>query len=291
MNPFLNPPNDLPPTMRLQSLPSARGMAWTLDAWRLFASRPFAWVGLLAMFIMVGLLLSLLGMLGAAIATVSPPLVSLIFMVATAATQTAGVKHPLQALATFRQAGMQRARSLIALCIVYAIAMTLQFSISASLDQGSMHRLIELLAAPRTTASMRDINTVLASDAFQHGFTLRLLGTVLLSIPFWHAPALVWWGHQGVGQALFSSALGVWRSKGAYALYALTLLATAMGLMTVIGVVLSLINSASSMRVALAALSMVLAVVFYLTLWFSFVDTFGLRNPDADADKSVDAPS
>mgnify|MGYP003527469319 FL=1 len=73
-------------------------------------------------------------------------------------------------------------------------------------------------------------------------------------------------------------------------MYALTLVATALALMTIIGVALSLINSASSLRVALAALSLILAVVFYLSLWFSFIDTFGLRKPDADAKATTDMP-
>ena len=42
-----------------------------------------------------------------------------------------------------------------------------------------------------------------------------------LSVPFWHAPALVYWQGQGVGQALFSSTLAVWRCKGAFLMYSL----------------------------------------------------------------------
>ena len=42
-----------------------------------------------------------------------------------------------------------------------------------------------------------------------------------LSIPFWHAPALVHWQGQSVGQALFSSTLALWRCKGAFFAYSL----------------------------------------------------------------------
>jgi hypothetical protein len=38
-------------------------------------------------------------------------------------------------------------------------------------------------------------------------------------VPFWHAPGLVHWGSQGVGQALFSSTLAVWRCRGAFVVY------------------------------------------------------------------------
>ena len=46
-----------------------------------------------------------------------------------------------------------------------------------------------------------------------------------LSIPFWHAPALVYWGGQGWAKSLFFSTVALWRNKGAFALYGLGWLA------------------------------------------------------------------
>ena len=40
-------------------------------------------------------------------------------------------------------------------------------------------------------------------------------------MPFWHAPALVYWGGQTVGKSLFFSTVACWRNKGAFAVYAL----------------------------------------------------------------------
>ncbi len=278
------PPHDdtttIPP-MRLQRLGAERGVAWVREAWRVFASRPFAFASLLAALLMLALVLSVFGWVGSIAVTLALPLVSLVFMAATQSMVSGGVDHPWQAVAGLARIEARRARALLLLCLLYAIGMTVLFSVSVSIDQGSMQRLIELFAAPRTPTSIAEIDRLLASDSFQDGITVRLLGSVLLSIPFWHAPALVWWGRQSLWQALFSSTLGVWRSKGAYALYGLTLIACALGLTTVIGVALSIVDSPGSIRVAIAGLAMVLSVVFYVSLWFSFIDTFGLRRPAA----------
>lgn len=272
--------------LSLQRLGAERGVTWAREGWRTFASHPFAFAALLSGLLMMALLLSVLGWVGSLIVTLALPLMSLVFMVATQSLVDGSARHPWQGVAGLARIDSRRARALLVLCLLYAVGMTLLFSVSVSVDQGSMQRLIELFAAPRTTASVAEIDRLLASDELQHGFTVRLLGTLLLSIPFWHAPALVWWGRQGVWQALFSSTLGVWRSAGAYALYGLTLIASALGLTTVLGVVLSMVGSPASIRVALAALAMVMAVVFYVSLWFSFIDTFGLRReaPSSHAD-------
>ncbi|MFX8047562.1 hypothetical protein ABTK64_19815, partial [Acinetobacter baumannii] len=53
------------------------------------------------------------------------------------------------------------------------------------------------------------------------GLLTRLGLVTLLSVPYWHAPALVHWGGQGVAQALFSSSLALWRNRAAFVLNAL----------------------------------------------------------------------
>ncbi len=284
-------PNALPPTtawpMRLSRVEPNAGIAWTREGWRTFARHPFGFTSLFAVLMTAALLLSTLGTLGAILVAVSLPLMSLVFMVATQAVVEGRVKHPLQALAAFKSIDAQRARALVLMCVAYAVAMTLVFSVSTMIDQGSWQRLLELLAAPRTEATAAEIRQLMESENLHVGLWARILGTLVLSTPFWHAPALVWWGHQGVMQSLFSSTLGLWRCKGAYVLYSLALLASSFVLMSIVGVALMLFSSGSMVRVAIAAMSMVMAVVFYASLWSSFVDTFGLRKPE-DAENKVD---
>jgi hypothetical protein len=106
------------------------------------------------------------------------------------------------------------------------------------------------------------------------GLLLAVLGS-LLSAPFWHAPALVHWGGQSLGQALFSSCLAVWRSKAAFALYMVGWFL----LIVLFGVGSALVFSLLGLRqlAGLAALpaGLLFSTVFYISLLFTFNDSFG----------------
>jgi hypothetical protein len=107
------------------------------------------------------------------------------------------------------------------------------------------------------------------------------MGT-LLSVPFWHAPALVLWGGQGVWQALFSSTLSLWRAKGAYFVYGLAWTGASALFSLTLGLLAGALGAQSSVLLLVPALAITLSTAFYVSLWFSFVDCFG--SPDeADA--------
>jgi hypothetical protein len=94
-------------------------------------------------------------------------------------------------------------------------------------------------------------------------------------VPFWHAPALVHWGAQGVGQALFSSTLAVWRSRGAFLVYMIVWFLLVMG----VGVLSALLFGLLGMRelgslVAMPA-GLFFSTLFYVSLIFTFNDSFG----------------
>ena len=116
--------------------------------------------------------------------------------------------------------------------------------------------------------------------------TAAALGT-LLSVPFWHAPALVHWGGQGVRQALFSSTLALWRTKGAFVTYML-----AWG-----GVLLAVRRSSAALLFGLIGApqlagvvgvpaGLVFSTVFYVSLLFTFNDSFGAA-PSAPRDRDA----
>ena len=101
-----------------------------------------------------------------------------------------------------------------------------------------------------------------------------VLGTAL-SLPFWHAPALVYWGGQGVAQALFSSTLAVWRAKGAFLVYGLAMA----GLVAVFGMVtallLGLFGAPELAGLVAMPAALMFSTVFYVSLIFTFNDSFG----------------
>jgi hypothetical protein len=77
----------------------------------------------------------------------------------------------------------------------------------------------------------------------------------LLSVPFWHAPALVLWGGQGVWQALFSSTLSLWRAKGAYLVYGLAWTGASVLLSLAIGLIAGTLGARSAIVLMVPALA------------------------------------
>ena len=137
-------------------------------------------------------------------------------------------------------------------------------------------------------STQAEIDAVLDDPRLTWGLIVRFGLATVLAVPFWHAPALVHWAGQGPGQALFSSTLAVWRSKGAFLVYSLAWA----GLVAVFGLVAALLFSLLGARqmagiVALPA-GLMFSTAFYVSLLFTFNDSFG--NPAAPAAEDVPAP-
>jgi hypothetical protein len=101
----------------------------------------------------------------------------------------------------------------------------------------------------------------------------------LLSIPFWHAPALVHWGGQGALQALFSSTLAVWRNRGAMVVYVIGWIAMIAAFSAAVGLLFGLLGARQLAGLIALPAGLMFTCVFYVTLYFTFADSFG----DADA--------
>jgi hypothetical protein len=118
------------------------------------------------------------------------------------------------------------------------------------------------------------------SAATESAIRFVTLGITLVSIPLWYVPALVQWGGQGVAQAMFSSVVALWRTKAAFAVFLLGWFVVVL----VFDALVQVLAAAFGIEaVSLAALTgqMVLSVVYFLSLWFGFVDTFQITAPVA----------
>ena len=172
-----------------------------------------------------------------------------------------------------------RRKTLLQMCAVYGVSAVLILWLGDAVSNNALGRLMAL--ASKGNATQAQIDALLSEPGVvAGGLLLAVLGS-LLSAPFWHAPALVHWAGQGLGQALFSSALAVWRSKGAFLLYMLGWFS----LITLFGIGSALLFSLLGMR-QLAGLAVVPAMllfstVFYISLWFAFDDSFGAPQTEA----------
>jgi hypothetical protein len=94
----------------------------------------------------------------------------------------------------------------------------------------------------------------------------------------------VHWDGQSVAQSLFSSTVGCWRNKGAFAVFGLTWVAVILAFGVLLNTVFALLLD-SPQLVPMAALpaGLLFSTVFYASLYFTFADCFGepAATPDA----------
>ena len=263
--------------LRLHSVAPRQGLAWIRQGFALWWRRPLALVGMFTFFLFAVLLLMLLvpvlgGLLGMALL----PMLSLGFMIAARSLGQGGPVNALQLIAGLRHPQRRQRRAQWLLCAGYALASLAVITLADWVDAGQFDALQRLLAqAGSDKKTQAAIDAILSDPRLAQGMLVRAGLAGLISVPFWHAPALVYWGGQGALQALFSSTVALWRTRGALSVYMLGWAALMLGV--ALGMVgLGLLTGA---RGALGLLTMPIGLVFtaafYASLWSSFTDTFG----------------
>ena len=257
--------------LSLTPVPASRGPRWVVQAFRLFARRPLAFTGLFGLFLIASVLVGQVPLLGSLLPMMSLPLLSLGFMVAGQSALQGGPVNASQFVAPLLVDAARR-RALLVLCALYGVIALVILLLADTLSNHAMLRLQGLLV--QGESAQAEIYALLSEPGVGGGV---LLGTVLgslMAVPFWHAAALVHWGGQGVRQSLFSSTLAVWRSKGAFFTYTVAWMAVMLlfGMLAVL--VFSLIGVPQLTGVLALPAGLVFTAVFYLSVLFTFNDSF-----------------
>ncbi len=259
-------------SLLLKPVEPARGARWVGDAFRLFARRPLPFTLMFALFLFAALLAVLVPLLGGLLQMAMLPLLSLGFMVASRSALLDGPIHPRQFIEPLQTDAVRR-RALLQLCIGYGVGAFLILVLCDWVSDSALQRLQTLMASGEP--SQVELDALLAEPGLSAALLLGgVLGTAL-SVPFWHAPALVYWGAQGAGQALFSSALAVWRAKGAFFLYLMTWVGLVIMFALGSAVLLSLLGVPQLVGVVSLPGGLMFSTVFYVSLIFTFNDSFG----------------
>ena len=258
--------------LSLKPVPASRGPRWIAEAFRLFARRPLAFCALFGLFLFASLLVAQVPILGGLVPMMSLPLLSLGFMVAGQSALQGGPVNPGQFIEPLRPDPARR-RALLVLCLMYGVIALSILLLADTMSNHAMARLQRLMA--QGESAQAEIDALLSEPGVGGA---ALLGTVLgslMAVPFWHAPALVHWGGQGVRQSLFSSTLAVWQSKGAFFTYTLAWLAVMLVFGVVTVVVFSVIGAPQLAGLLALPAGLVFTAVFYLSVLFTFNDSFG----------------
>jgi hypothetical protein len=265
--------------VKLQLVAPRRGLAWVGQAFQIFGRQPLGFAALFAACLFVFLLLGLIPFVGTIVLLVLPPTGSLLFMIASRLAREGKRPMPAAIVELFR-AGRPRLMSLLKLGIAYGASTFFVFWLAGVLDGGALENFLASLPDAKTTPESAAAHV--ADPQVQLGLLLRLAFAGALSIPFWHAPALVHWGRQGWAKSLFFSSVAVWRNKGAFALYGLGWLVLWLLLLAIVSIGVGLFGPQRFTLVA-TPLTLVFSTVFYVSLWLTFADCFAAADADGAA--------
>ena len=257
--------------MKLQLVPASRGALWVRQGFGVFFARPLAFFGLFGVLLLGMLAAQLLPWVGPLLFWASLPLVTLGFMLATQQVLLGRFPTP-QVFVVPLRGDPARSRAMWQLGALYAVAMLIVVGVHAWIDGGRMEAL--QVAATSGKATPESMVALLSDDRLQLSLLWFALAAGLLSLPFWHAPALVYWGGQSVGKALFFSTVACWRNKGAFAVYGLTGLAAVLAFALVSSILFALLGQPNMAALAMMPAVLVFTAVFYASLFFTFADCF-----------------
>jgi hypothetical protein len=261
--------------LHLQQVPAANGRVWIRHGFKIFQRQPLAFLGLMGLALLASLVLTALPFVGPVLGLMAIPLCSLGFMLATHLVLQKQRPTAAVFLAPLRLTPERRNRQLTLAASFAVIALGVILAANA-VDGEATQAVLELMANKGTP---EELAKAAGDPRILWGALLRFGGLTLLSIPYWHAPALIHWGGHGVGQALFSSTLALWRNKGAFALNGLLWVAMLLALSGLITLVFSILGLLQAAPVFMMVAGMLLWAVFYASLYFSFVDCFMFGAP------------
>lgn len=256
--------------MKFLLVQPGEGVAWVRRAFQVFFRQPFGFAGLFAACALVFFGLVNIPVVGESILVVLAPVGTLLFMIA--ARRTAAGERPLPgAFAELFAAPRPRLAELLKLGLAYLVAALVAVLLIAAVEGNSVTAFVETVSNPQSTPEASAAR--LADPRLQLGFALRLALGALLSIPFWHAPGLVWWGAQGWAKALFFSTVAIWRNKGAFAVYGLAWIVLGLVVAMLLGIVVALLGGQQARFIA-TAIFFFFSTVLYVSLWFTFAGCF-----------------
>jgi hypothetical protein len=273
--------------LKLQQVAPGQGSVWVRKAFRVFGRQPLGFASLFAAGLFGSLVLGFIPVLGSIATLALAPAVSLVFMIASRRVGNDQSAMP-GAIVELIKGGRPRLVALLKLGIAYVAATFLLFWLASVLDGGALASFFATLRDAKLTPEITAAR--IAEPGVQFGLLLRLLFLGVLSIAFWHAPALVFWGDPGWAKSLFFSTVALWRNKGAFAIYSLVWLALFMVLLAIVSIGAGLFGPERFALVA-APLMLVFMTLFYASLWFTFADCFSPSDPVAASPRDgVDPP-
>ena len=256
--------------MQLNIVPARTGLHWARRGIRTFWKQPLAMSGLFFLFMAVVSVMSIVPMVGGALALVLLPALTLGMMAATEVAEDQRFPMPGVLFAALKP-GAQR-KAMLQLGAWYALAFMVIMGVSMLVDGGTFARVY------LTGANMSP--EVVNSASFQMAMWVSMVLYIPLAMMFWHAPALVHW--QGVApvKSLFFSFVACWRNLGAFMVYVAVWFGMFIAVALASMLATSLLGDASLLMAILLPAGLMVAAMFFTSMVYSVRDCFLIVRAD-----------
>ncbi len=254
--------------MKLKLVPARTGTVWVKLGMKTFFKQPLALAGLFFIFMAIMSVATMLPVLGLPLAMTLLPSATLGLMAGTREAADGKFPMPLM-LFTAMRAGSAKLRAMLKLGVLYAAGFMLAMGASYLVDGGGFARLYLGGSAP--TAEL------LQSPEFQAAMWVFIGLHLPLSLMFWHAPALVFWNDLPPVKSMFFSIVACFRNFWAFTVFGLAWMGTIVVAMLTIGALGSLLGNPALLGMLLFPVLMLLASMFFTSLYFTYRDSFELE--------------
>lgn len=268
------------PTLALRTLDARAGLAWVQQGIAACARNPLGFTALLMVTTLGFNLISSLPLVGPAIALLGMPFVWLAFMRATRLT-LGGQRFGLQVLVDVWRVPQARRNALAQVSSLYVAGVMLCFAIVVIVyrsgpDAGVIGKL--MLAAQNDQKDQ--VEALLAgSRLWLYGLLLSGLLS-LVSLVFWHAPALAHALGMRPSKALFFSVMACWHNRSAFLVYGLAWGVLGFLVLMLAGLAGQLLQSSAAAGIIAVPALLLLMASFYASLHFSTADCFQAQFPE-----------
>jgi hypothetical protein len=264
--------------MRLLTVPARQGFLWVRQGFRFYLRRALNFTLLLSAFLFFALFALMIPGVGVLLVLMAMPLVSLGFMIATRRVLAGLPAGPGVFIEGLRGPAPTR-RAMVSLLFIYAAVNLLVMLLGDAVDGGRFEALQAAMGGDKP-ADPAELAELLGDQRLMTAMLLRVGLATLISLPFWHAPALVLWQAHGVAQSLYISTVACWRNRGALTVYGLGWLALVMLFSLLANALVALLGEPRLLALAAMPAGLMFSTAFYVSLYFIFADCFGQHAPD-----------
>lgn len=251
--------------MKLHIVPASRGAQWVKLGMRTFFKQPLAMSGLFFIFLAVMSVLSVLPVVGNAIAFVLMPGVTLGLMAATLESSNGKFPMPTILVTAFRAGSLQR-RHMLVLGALYTLGIVLILCATPLIDGGGFAKLMLLGEAPAADAR-QDMDFQLAM-LFASGLNMPL------TLLFCHASALIHWHGTSPVKSLFFSLAAIAGNFRAFVVYGLVWMGVFFGFGIIMAILVAAVGTVETVAAIAYPAAMLVATMVFTSIYFTFQDSF-----------------